>query len=63
MTPSLTIATEAHADTILEMMKEYYAFDGHPFEPLRARDALLGILREPAFGRVWLIFAGGEVAG
>jgi ribosomal protein S18 acetylase RimI-like enzyme len=63
MIPSLTLATQTHADIILEMMRDYYAFDGHHFDPLRAREALLGILREPAFGRVWLISIDEEVAG
>jgi GNAT superfamily N-acetyltransferase len=38
------------------MMRDYYAFDGHPFKENGARDALIGLLREPLYGAVWLIF-------
>jgi len=53
--PSFRLACENDADSLLGMMREYYAFDGHAFDPDRARVALLGFLREPSFGRAWLI--------
>src|SRR5579864_1723561 len=55
MDPSFRIATDSDADLLLPMMREYYAFDHHPFDAEKARAALLGLLRDPAFGRVWLI--------
>ena len=39
MAASLRLATEADAEILLEMMCEYYAFDGHAFEESRARQA------------------------
>ena len=63
MEPSLRLATESDADLLLEFMREYYAFDGHAFDLPKARAALLGLLRDPLLGRVWLISAGPEVAG
>lgn len=55
MEPSYRVATDSDADALLELMREYYAFDGHAFDETRARIALLNFLREPSFGRAWLI--------
>jgi len=63
MEPSFRLATDADADLLLPMMREYYAFDHHPFDPEKARAALTGLLHNPAFGRVWLICAAEKVAG
>jgi GNAT superfamily N-acetyltransferase len=62
MEPSFRIATDSDADQLLRMMREYYAFD-HPFDPEKARAALMGLLHEPAFGRVWVIWAGETAVG
>jgi diamine N-acetyltransferase len=55
MLPSFRAAADSDADLLLEMMREYYAFDGHGFDEPRARAALLIFLRDPSFGRAWLI--------
>ena len=55
MNPSLRLANQSDADVLLTLMREYYAFDGHHFDPVKAREALLRLLREPVFGLVWLI--------
>src|SRR5215467_7554183 len=55
MEPTFRQATEGDAEILLQMMREYYAFDGHAFEERLARQALLGFLCEPAYGRAWLI--------
>ena len=53
--PSFRLAAENDTDVLLTMMRKYYSFDGHAFEPNRARVALLAFLREPSFGRAWFI--------
>jgi GNAT superfamily N-acetyltransferase len=58
MDPTLRTATEADADLLLPLMREYYAFDGHAYDEPRARMALVNFLREPSFGQAWLIFDG-----
>jgi GNAT superfamily N-acetyltransferase len=63
MEPTFRIATDSDADRLLSMMREYYSFDHHPFDPEKARAALTGLLRDPAFGRVWLICAADAVVG
>jgi diamine N-acetyltransferase len=55
MEPNFRAATDSDADLLLEMMREYYAFDGHAFDEPRARAALLIFLRNPNFGRAWLV--------
>lgn len=55
MEPSFRLATEDDATLLLEMMREYYAYDGHAFDAPKARIALLAFLREPSFGLAWLI--------
>jgi GNAT superfamily N-acetyltransferase len=61
--PTLRLATESYADLLLEFMREHYTFDGHAFDLSEARAALLGLLRDPALGHVWLISAGQETVG
>ena len=53
--PSFRLATESDAATLLPFMRDYYAFDGHAFDPQKARVALVGLLRDANLGRVWLI--------
>lgn len=55
MEPTFRLATEADANALLDMMQEYYAFDGHAFDPSKARVALLTFLRNDSFGRAWLV--------
>jgi len=53
--PQLRAAVESDADLLLDFMRSYYAFDGHGFDPEKARAALVPLLRDPNFGRAWLI--------
>jgi len=53
--PDFRLASEADTETLLSLMREYYAFDGHAFEEALARPALITLLRDPSLGRVWLI--------
>jgi ribosomal protein S18 acetylase RimI-like enzyme len=59
--PTFRVAADSDADFLLGMMQEYYAYDGHAFDRPRARAALLTFLRQPSFGRAWLV-CDGEVA-
>jgi len=61
--PQFRLALESDADTLLEFMREYYAFDGHGFEEAKARAALLTLLRDASLGRAWLILAGSAPVG
>jgi diamine N-acetyltransferase len=61
--PTFQVATDSDTDCLLDMMREYYRFDGHPFHEGQARRALLALLREPLFGRVWLVCDGDVAVG
>jgi len=54
--PRFRLAAESDAETLLEFMQAYYAFDGHGFDRTKARMALTGLLRDANLGRAWLIF-------
>jgi GNAT superfamily N-acetyltransferase len=53
--PILSIAQPNDMDTLLEFVREYYAFDRHPYDRDAVRAALEGLLHDPGLGRVWLI--------
>ncbi len=63
MEPIFRLADEADGDTLIAMMREFYAIDAYPFDEGAARRALEGLLRDPALGRVWLIHDGAEAIG
>ncbi|WP_437961818.1 GNAT family N-acetyltransferase [Sorangium sp. So ce119] len=49
---------EVHA-----LMRAYYAEDEYPFSPDRALAALSALVTDRSLGGVWVLVAGGEVAG
>lgn len=55
-------ATEQDAGGILALMREYYTEDGYPWSEAQQRAALLGLIRDAGFGRVWVLEADG-IAG
>jgi len=61
--PKFRLAGEADAEVLLEFMQQYYAFDGHGFDPGKARVALTALLRDARYGRAWLILDGESPAG
>lgn len=48
-------ATATDIDLLLELMAEYYAYDGLHFDPALARGALAQLLADERLGRAWLI--------
>ena len=63
MESTFKLADHADLDTLLELIREYYAFDGHIYDRDAARAALEGLMRVPAFGRAWLICDGAAPVG
>jgi ribosomal protein S18 acetylase RimI-like enzyme len=61
--PSFRVAAESDAATLLQFMREYFAFDGHAFDEAKSRGALTALLRDPALGRVWIILDGAVGVG
>ena len=63
MKPVFTLAAQSDADELVELMREFYAFDHIAFDEGAARGALRQILGDSRFGVVHLIRAGAETAG
>jgi len=61
--PSFRLAAEPDTAALLKFMEAYYAFDGHGFDPQKARAALTALLRDANLGRVWLILDGEAPVG
>lgn len=53
--PEFRLAVPADAVTLIPFMREYYEYDGHAWHEERAREALLGLLKDPQYGYAWLI--------
>jgi GNAT superfamily N-acetyltransferase len=57
-------ATSDDVETLIVMMRDLYAHDGlAPLDEAGARRALLGVIGDDTFGRVFLILLATEVAG
>ncbi|MDQ1612128.1 MAG: hypothetical protein QOG00_2059 [Pyrinomonadaceae bacterium] len=63
MNPVFTRAGESDADQLVELMREFYAYDHIAFEEAAARVALRQILSDARFGVVHLIRVGAEAVG
>ena len=63
MEPTFKPADHADLEILLDLVREYYAFDGHTYDRDVARAALEGLMRKPAFGRAWLIRDGAAPVG
>lgn len=61
--PAFRLASPADSDLLLQFMREYYAFDGHVFDEKLVPPALLAFLREPQYGRAWLVLDGDVPVG
>jgi ribosomal protein S18 acetylase RimI-like enzyme len=61
--PEFRLATPGDAELLLDFMRDYYAFDGHHYDREAAREALLGLLKNPAFGLAWLVLDSGTPVG
>ena len=61
--PELQPAGPNDVPLLTDMMGEFYAEDGFPFDPGRAREAFAGLIGMPAYGSVLLILRDGKPAG
>jgi ribosomal protein S18 acetylase RimI-like enzyme len=63
MTTTFRRATTADIPTLLGLMRDYYAFDGHRFDPLAASRVLGELIGDERNGMAWLIQCDGVTAG
>jgi ribosomal protein S18 acetylase RimI-like enzyme len=61
--PQFRLAVESDAELLLDFMREYYAFDGHGYHRDKSRAALIPLLGNSNFGRVWLVLEGATPVG
>lgn len=63
MLPTFLPATPSDIDTLIPLMKEYYAFDHLVFVELKARAALHEMLNNHQLGMIYLVRVNNELAG
>jgi ribosomal protein S18 acetylase RimI-like enzyme len=56
-------ATPADEDALVGLMREFYAYEGLPWNETVARQGLRTILADGSVGQVWLLRTDGEHAG
>jgi GNAT superfamily N-acetyltransferase len=61
--PIFNPAAPDDIETLIPMMRDFYAHEGLAFDEAIARRALLGVIDGDAFGRVFLIILAGDLAG
>lgn len=61
--PDFKPAAPDDIETLIPMLREFYAHEGLAFDESIARRSLLGVIDGDALGRVFLITLAGEVAG
>ena len=59
----LAEATLADVPILLDLMRLYYEYDGHPFVEETAQLGLERLLRDPSLGVAWVIYDAEEPAG
>jgi ribosomal protein S18 acetylase RimI-like enzyme len=53
--PAFRPATTGDLDTLVRLMREFYAHEGIAFDPDVARAAMRGLLEDETRGRAWLV--------
>ena len=53
--PTFRVASPADLETLVGLMREYYAYDRLKFDSRTAEKAMKHLLRDESLGRVWLI--------
>lgn len=61
--PQFRVADASDAELLLDFMQAYYALDGFGYDREKARAALVPLLQNPNFGRVWLVLDGETPVG
>ena len=52
-----------HIDLLMQLVEEFYEFDGHRFIAAKARQAIAGLIENPAYGRIWLVMEADTAVG
>jgi len=60
---SFKTATEADADTLLNLIQKYFVYDGISFDASKIRPGLILLLKDESIGHAWLIQSGAKAVG
>lgn len=60
---SLEKVTPEQTSLLLDMMHDFYAIDGYPFDRTRARSTLEEFIAHPEYGTIWFIHKAGIPIG
>jgi GNAT superfamily N-acetyltransferase len=60
---SFKLVNNSHLGTLLILIREYYAYDGHEFVEAKVQAALKEIFNNSTLGKVWLISLNDEMIG
>ena len=63
MGTTFKIAEISDSELLVQLIQEYYKFDGHFFDDNSVRKTLAKILLDNSLGRIWLIQHDGEAIG
>ncbi|HLV34188.1 MAG TPA: GNAT family N-acetyltransferase [Spirillospora sp.] len=57
------LAAPSDIETMLELIREFYAYDRHEYDEAVVRPALRLLLENEVYGRAWLVKVAGQTAG
>ena len=57
------LAQAKHLDLLMQLVQEFCEFDGHSFEPDKARKAIGDLIANEIYGRIWLVMVEDTPAG
>ena len=63
MKPVLRLACADDRDAVIELVRQYHAFDDVPFDEARTASAIAPLLNHEDAGRIWLVEIGGATVG
>jgi diamine N-acetyltransferase len=63
MSVQFKVATPAEIDRLMNLMREYYAYDQHEWDEPKLRAALELFFTDEHFGRAWVIFDAEQAIG
>ena len=63
MTGTIERATGEAVERLVELMRQFYAEEGYPFDETRTRPALAELMADEALGAVWAFREGEAVVG
>ena len=57
------VAQSDDQEDVLDMMRDFYAIDGYPFDRVRSRKNFLTLIADESLGRLWIIMDELETIG